>query len=240
MLTMILKQVPNVLGIYGTGKGGIPAGDYFPPSAALLHPDAAAAFEKLQTETGKRVRLSDMFRTPESSLQAMQTKAGVQPPGFSGHNFGFSIDVAVAANLKAFGLDKKGFDELMQKYGWYCHRKDHLMPSFEEWHYNHFGVGGAEAPYLAACAQSTVTGAGVELKIVQTYGASFTMDTTELQRELQKLKLYGGDIDGDFGPRSQQAVLAFERTWKLPVDGSPDPKMLRTLATVTAERTVVA
>jgi hypothetical protein len=238
MLTMILKRVPGVLGIYGTGKGGIPAGDYFPPSAALLHPEAADAFLRLQAETGKRIRVSDIFRTPESSLEAMQRKRGVMPPGFSGHNFGFSIDVATDACLASFNLTKKGFDELMMSYGWYCHRTDHLL-GFESWHYNYFGVGSAAAPWLAACANRTVTSAGVEAKIVATYGSSFQPDTLGLQAMLQKLKLYGGSLDGVMGPRSRQAVLAFERTWLLPMDGQPDAKMLRTLATVASEQQII-
>lgn len=235
---MILKQVPNVLGIYGTGKGGIPAGDYFPPSAALLHPDAAAAYQAVEAANGKRLRVSDIFRSPESSLMAMQQKTGVQPPGYSGHNFGFSIDVATDACLKSFGMTKKEFDEMMESHGWYCHRKDRAR-GFEDWHYNHFGIGADAAPYLAACAQSTVTSAGVEAKMLKIYGPSFKLDLLTLQTLLQKLKMYGGSLDGDWGPKSQAAVLAFERAWKLPEDGSPDPKMMRTLATVSAEKKLV-
>lgn len=232
---MLLKRVPNVLGIYGTGKGGIPAGDYFPPSAALLHPDAAAAYAAVEAGTGKRLRVSDIFRSPESSLMAMQQKAGVQPPGYSGHNFGFSIDVATDACLKSFGMTKKAFDEMMESYGWYCHRKDRQR-GFEDWHYNHFGVGAVAAPWLAACASSVVTSAGIEAKIVATYGKSFQLSNEELQTLLQKLKMYGGEIDGDIGPKSQQAILAFERAWHLPMDGRADAKMMRTLATVASDQ----
>ena len=237
MLTLQLKQLPNVLGIYGTGKGGIPAGDYFPPNAAYLHPEAADSFLKLQKDTGKRLRVSDVFRTPESSLMAMQQKSGVQPPGFSGHNFGFAIDVAVDACLKSFGMSKPTFDAFMGSYGWFCHRKDGKR-GFEDWHYNHFGLGPAAAQYHQACANSPVTSDGVEARIVATYGPAFTLTTMELQTLLKGLKLYNGDIDGDFGPRTREAVWAFERTWKLPEDGKADPKMMRTLATVAAEKHV--
>jgi hypothetical protein len=234
MLTMRLKRIPGVLGIYGKRPiGGVPAGDYFPDSAALLHPDAAAAYLAVEAGTGKKLRVSDIFRSPESSLMAMQQKSGVQPPGFSGHNFGFSIDIAVDDCLKRFGMTKTQFDAMMETYGWFCHRKDHAR-GFEEWHYNHFGTGADAEPWLAACEKSTVTSAGVEAKMRTVYGANFVLDTSELQTLLKKLGLYGGSVDGDFGPRSQAAVLAFERAWKLPEDGSPDPKMMRTLATVAA------
>lgn len=240
MLTMLLKRVPGVLGIYGTKPiGGVPAGDYFPASAALLHPDAAAAYLAVEAGTGKKLRVSDMFRSPEASLQAMQTKAGVQPPGYSGHNFGFSIDIATDACLATFAMNKAQLDSMMASYGWYCHRKDHAR-GMEDWHYNHFGLGDAAAPYLAACANSVVTSSGVEAKMVALYGASFKQDTLELQTLLQKLKMYGGGLDGDFGPKTQQAVLAFERAWMLPMDGQPDAKMMRTLATVASEQQLVA
>lgn len=235
MLTMLLQRVPGVLGIYGTKPiGGVPAGDYFPASAALLHPDAATAYLAVEMTTGKKLRVSDMFRTPESSLMAMQSKSGVQPPGFSGHNFGFSIDVATDACLKSFKLTKAAFDDMMASFGWYCHRKDHQRGS-EDWHYNHFGIGAAAEPFLAACAKSVVTSAGVEAKMQAVYGTSFRLDHLGVQTLLQKLKMYGGALDGDFGPRSQQGVLAFERAWMLPMDGAPDPRMQRTLATVAAE-----
>jgi hypothetical protein len=234
MLTMKLKRVPGVLGIYGKNPiGGVPAGDYFPASAALLHPDAATAYLTVEAASGVRLRVSDIFRTPESSLLAMQQKRGVLAPGFSGHNFGFSIDIAVDDCLKRFSATKQQFDEMMETFGWYCHRKDRAR-GFEDWHFNYFGTGSEAAPYLAACAQSTVTSAGVEAKMKAVYGENFTLSTTEMQTLLQKLKMYGGGIDGDFGPKSQAAVLAFERAWKLPEDGSPDPKMMRTLATVAA------
>jgi hypothetical protein len=168
----------------------------------------------------------------------MQKKSGVQPPGFSGHNFGFSIDVATDACLASFKMTKQAFDEMMMSYGWYCHRKDHQRGS-EDWHYNHFGLGAAAAPWLAACANSVVTSAGVEAKMLSIYGASFKLDTLTLQTLLQKVKMYGGDLDGDFGPRSQQAVLAFERAWMLPMDGQPDAKMMRTLATVASEQQII-
>lgn len=239
MLTMILKRVPGVLGIYGLRPiGEVPAGDYFPSSAALLQPDAAAGFLAVEAGTGKKLRVSDIFRSPEASLAAMQKKTGVQPPGWSGHNFGFSIDVALDACLASFAMTKQAFDAMMASYGWYCHRKDHARGS-EDWHYNFFGVGAVAAPWLAACANSVVTSAGVEAKMLALYGESFKLSTIEIQTLLQKLKMYGGDIDGVFGPRSQQAVLAFERAWLLPMDGQPDPRMMRTLATVASEQQLI-
>jgi Putative peptidoglycan binding domain/D-alanyl-D-alanine carboxypeptidase len=239
-LLLTLTRVPNVLGIYGTKPiGAVAAGDYFPPSAALLHPEASESYRKLEQETGKKLRISDMFRSAEMSLQALQQKSGVQPPGFSAHNFGMAIDVAVDACLSSFALTKEGFDSLMARYGWYCHRKDHKL-GFEAWHYNFLGAPGEAVPYLAACASHTNTAAGIELKLQSAYGGNFEMSTADMQARLKRLGLYGGDVDGDFGPRTRTAVLAFERAWKLPEDGTADLKMQRTLAFVTAEKLIIS
>jgi hypothetical protein len=236
VLTLVLKQIPSVLGIYGANSVGVPPGDYFPSSAARLHPSAAAAFAAVEEGTGQKLRCSDIFRSPEVSLLAMQRKSGVQPPGYSGHNFGFSIDVAVQACLKTFGKTKQSFDEMMISYGWYCHRKDHGIGS-ESWHYNHFGTGADAAPYSAACAASAVTSAGVEAKIVAVYGTRFQLSPAEIQTALKKLRLYNGDIDEDIGPRTRQAIAAFERAWLLPARGVTS-QFMRTLAVVASEQNI--
>lgn len=239
-----LKAIPNPLGIYGTGKGGIPAGDYFPASAAFLEPAAADAFMALQKTLGQRVRCSDILRSPESSLLAMQQKAGVQAPGYSMHNFGLAIDISVARMLTDTKMTKAELDEVFEKHGWYCHRKDHAPTGFESWHYNYFGDDPAR--WLAFSEKSQVTQYAAEAKMVAMFGADFSYtrdavrDFKAIQASLKQLKLYSGEIDGDWGPRSKQACLAFERTWKLPADGIPDARMLRTLAAVTAETEIVA
>lgn len=238
MLSLTLQSLPSVLGIYGTKPiGSVAAGDFFPANMSLLHPDTAASFLHLQKDLGQRLRVSDMFRTAESSLQAMQEKRGVQAPGYSGHNFGFCVDAAIDAMLKSLKMTKAQLDTLMQSYGWYCHRKDHERGS-EDWHYSHFGSVSDAAPYLALSAKSTNTSAALEGKILKFYGASFRLTPVEVQTGLQKLKMYGGSLDGDFGPRSKQSLEAFQRAWLLPVTGTLDERTLRTLATVSAEQNI--
>jgi hypothetical protein len=227
-LSLNLVSVPNVLGIYGATK------DVFPAKMARLHPDAAAAFLAAEKGLGVRLRVSDMFRTAEQSLQARAQKAGVQPPGWSLHNYGVAIDIDTDAMLKSTKLAKPALDKEMEKYGWFCHRKDGKR-GMEDWHYNYFGVGEAAAPFLKACASSTNTSAGGDAKILSLYKDALTLDAKEVQECLAHLKLYSGEIDGAIGPRSKEALMAFQRTWKLQPSGQVDKKTERTLAYVSAD-----
>lgn len=231
LLTLRLKRVPNVLGIYGKTK------DQFPASMAFLHPDAAAAYEAACKVVG-RLRVSDMLRTAEASLQAMQTKAGVQPPGFSAHNYGLAIDIDTDAMLTATKLDKKALDAKMASCGWCCHRKDGRR-GMEDWHYNFLGVGKDAAAFLAVCEGKSSTALAIEAKIAAIHGDDLTLDPYEAQTALAKLGLYGGAIDGDLGPRTKQGIAAFQRAWKLKESGTLDARTERTLALVSANKLVM-
>ena len=227
-LSLNLVSVPNVLGIYGASK------DVFPAKMARLHPDAAAAFLAAEKGLAVRIRVSDMFRTAEQSLIARSQKAGVQPPAWSLHNYGIAIDIATDDVMKATKLTKPALDEKMKEHGWYCHRKDGKR-GMEDWHYNFFGVGDAAAPFLKACAGSTNTSAGGDAKIMSLYKDALTLDAKEVQECLAYLKLYNGDVDGLIGKRTKEALMAFQRTWKLQPSGQVDKRTERTLAYVSAD-----
>jgi len=225
LLSIKLRKLPSVLGIYGK------TGDYFPPAASYLHPEAAEAFERACAQF-VRLRVSDMFRTPEQSMQARAEKAGVQPPGYSAHNFGFAIDVDVEKLLKQTGLSKDKFDAKMMEFHWYCHRRDGKR-GFEDWHFNYLGPDAAQ--WLAKASKTSTAGA-IEAKIAATYAEGLKLDPPEIQECLKQMKMYSGDIDGQIGPRSKAALAAFQRTWALPDTGVLDPKTERTLAYVSCVR----
>lgn len=231
MLTLALEQLDQaaVRGIYGDRR------DRMPTRALWLHPDAAAAFRSI---AGWAV-VSDMFRTPESSLRAVREGRGAQPPGYSAHNYGLAIDLALTDSNREHGdgaltrlgremfggrrASKAELDAEMERHGWYCHRRDHTL-GFESWHYNFLGVGAVVA--------GAITSDEVEARIQQLYGAQLGPDTRECQRLLAKLKLYGGDVDGIVGPQTREAVRTFERAWQLNVDSTLDARTRRTLAYV--------
>jgi hypothetical protein len=129
-MNIVLQQLPeSVLGIYGDSK------NLMPRTMRRLHPDAAASYLAIDA-LGVKLRVSDMFRSPEASLRAMQAKPGlVQPPGFSAHNYGLAIDVSLGDCLKRFSMTKTQFNAFMESHGWTCHRLDDARGP-EDWHYN--------------------------------------------------------------------------------------------------------
>lgn len=206
-----------------------------PPRALFLHPAAAAAFKPLAAH----VVVSDMFRSPESSLAAVRSGRGAKPPGYSGHNYGLSIDIDIMPTWSRIGgialrLDKGALDEHFEQYGWYCHRRDHLIGS-EAWHYNHLGYE-ANAD-IRPRAHSTA--GALETKIMRLYGGQFELGETAAQMALARLRLYSGELDGVLGPLSREAICAFQRTWGLKATGSLDATTQRTLAYVAADKEIL-
>lgn len=221
MLVLSLVPVPPCLGIYDVA--GIPHKS-MPARMRYLHPDAARAF----AEISPWAVVSDMFRSPESSLRAVREGRGAQPPGYSAHNFGLAIDLDIAASMRGLGVHTKiALDAEMERHGWFCHRRDHVVGS-EAWHYNYLGAGAKVA--------GTLTSDEIEARIVALYGPALSPDDRECQRLLGKLHLYSGEADGDLGPLTREAARAFERAWGLNVDGVLDARTRRTLAYVAAER----
>jgi len=220
LMKLKLQRIPNVLGIYGASK------NQFPARMSLLRPDAAAAFEAVQSLIGQRLRVSDMYRTPAESLTAMQTKRGVQPPGYSAHNFGLAIDIDTDSMLAALKVTKPVLDTTMQSKGWYCHRKDGQR-GMEDWHYNYLGD---DAGKWLASASATSTSGAIEAKIAALHPDDFAVTATEAQEMLKQMGLYSGAIDGAFGAVSIAALKNFQVSVRLPTTGQLDAKTQRTLA----------
>lgn len=229
-MELLLTQIPVPLTHY-TGKP-------FPKGLALLHPAAAASLLKLETEQGP-LRYTDIYRTAELSLSARKSKQGVQPPGFSGHNYGLSIDFDLDGIAKLKGWTYAKLLAILEGYGWYCHRRDG-KGGFEAWHFNHLGPDARKYLARADVKRSATWAAPVEAYVQELYGEfASRMDAKCVQTLLGRLKLYGGEVDGRLGPRTNEAVLAFERAWGLRVDGLVDERFKRTLAFVTATRKMV-
>jgi len=179
-----------------------------PARMRWLAPDAAASFLQI----GARLVLSDMYRSAESSLSAMQEKRGVQPPSRSRHGYGRAIDLDVGATLRAGGFGSKAeLDAFMNANGWYCHRIDHTE-GFECWHFNYLPAGLQLAP------GDTSTAAAGERELQGLFGADLLPGDAECQAMLADLRFYSGALDAAtdphwFGPLMSQAVRAFQRAW---------------------------
>lgn len=221
-------------GIYTTQSNGPHS---LPTRFLFLHPSAAQLFNELEAATGGLV-YSDILRSAEESLAAMQQKSGVQPPGYSGHNFGFSFDCAVVETMALRSWSYTQLLETLAAHGWYCHRRDGQQGG-EAWHFNAFGTRAPD--YLAhADAERPVSWAApLEAMIQDVYGAAFKLQPVEVQMALRKLGLLAGPADGIIGPHSEAAIACFQRAWKLPDTGDADERTQRVLAFVAADRQVV-
>lgn len=231
-----LTQLPFdlVVGIYKAGGRD----DAMPDRLRWLAPDVAKSYANITHV----VVVSDMLRSAESSLQAIREKRGAQPPGFSGHNYGLSIDIDISASRKRLGAligapkglaTKAQLDNWMNDCGWFCHRIDHQV-AFEAWHFNALGIGTVISPKVKT------TAGYIEAEIKKRFESNWTdVSNVELQHMLAELKLYKGEIDGLIGPRSKEAIRAFQRTWGLKETGVADPKTIRTMVFVTADRVIV-
>lgn len=210
-----------------------------PRRARFLHPAAAASLLELVAKH-PWLTFTDVYRSPESSLAARRSKRGVQPPGFSAHNFGLAVDLDLGACLRGSKLRYAEMTEAMQGGGWYCHRRDLDGTAIEAWHFNHLGADARR--YLAeADPQAANTWAWpVEAKIVELYGEAFKLTDLEVQQALAALRFYTGDLDGKLGPISRESIGAFQRAWGLRDDGQAGPRTRRVLAVVSAERELVS
>lgn len=227
-MIIVLTSLPiTTLGIYGPKK------DQLPERMRYLHPGAARAF--LAADTDVRLRVSDMLRSAESSLAAVRAGRGAQPPGWSGHNYGLSVDLDVEWTLRRQSWKKSDLDAFMANHGWYCHRRDSKL-DHESWHFNHFGTDTTRWRWLKACEGARTTAPGLEAKIQYLYGAQIKLGAHDTQAALKKLGLYSGAIDGITGPLTKEALGAFARAWRL--EGKPAAALQRTLAFVAADREV--
>lgn len=239
VLILDLARLPQnrVVGIY-TIHG---VKNRMPERALFLHPTAADCFLKppvtpRQDALVDLVVVSDIFRSPESSLEAVRAGRGAAAPGYSGHNYGLSIDLDVAASMRRSKCKTKAeLDTMMVAAGFYCHRRDHKITPLkgESHHYNFLGIGTVIAPRF------TTTSGYLEAAIQKMYGEDLVLDARDAQAALKRLKLYSGEVDGLFGRLSKEALRAFQRTWRLPDTGLLDKKTQRTLAYVACERRVV-
>lgn len=229
----IIKGIYNIDGVEGR----------MPARSLYLEPKAAVSF--LANGLDKVLTVSDLYRSAESSLAAVRSGRGAMPPGFSAHNYGIAVDVDVRKSMKAMGFSTKGSMDLqMEKFGWFCHRRDHQITNLqgESHHYTFLGVGAVISPKVETIVNYT------ELEIQRLYGEHFNMEAEEIQRCLASLKLYSGEIDGKIGPLSKEAIKLFQRQWGIQKvdgdylkdpDGRADKRTMRTLAFVSAEKEVV-
>lgn len=225
IIELVALPANKVRGIYTVG--GVP--NQMPERTRFLHPEAAISFLH---DLADQVTVSDVLRSAESSLEAVRSGRGAQPPGYSAHNFGLAIDLDLDATMLQLGVRRKAeLDAFMESHGWFCHRRDHLLKS-EAWHYNFLRVG------TVVGAKFKATSGWVEARIVELYGPQLAPNDRMCQEMLRSARLYSGEIDGVLGRLSQESTRVFQRAWNLKPSGVLDKRTRRTLAFVTAGKLV--
>jgi hypothetical protein len=221
-MNIILRRLPaTVRGIYG------PAKNTMPKRALFIHPDAYKSFMALIANA--TMVFSDILRSAESSMAAIAAGRGAQPPGYSGHNFGLAFDVAVGETLALNAWKYEHLLSYLSANGWECYRRDGTRGK-EDWHFN-FMVGLNMEAFKARAKWQTAA----EASIQERYRGQFSLDEKGIQAALAKLGLYKGEVDGDIGPLSRQAIAAFARSWNLKDGFDIGPRFQRTLAFVSAD-----
>jgi hypothetical protein len=259
MLTLLLSKIPDdlVVGSYGPNDSKakprlkydqLKAAGSMPERARFLHPLAASSYINHLHPQG--VAVSDMFRSAESSLHAVQTGRGAMPPGYSAHNYGAAIDIRVDDVMKRLRdkgwavKTKKDLDAWMAERGWFCHRTDSARGP-EDWHYNALfllkDLGFTDKPVVVDPKKFTSTAGWVEELLKKMYRDQFVPDDKDVQVLLKKLGMYSGAVDGVVGPQTKAALGAFQRAWEPEKAAAKlDDRTRRTLAFVAAEKNLVS
>jgi hypothetical protein len=176
-----------------------------------LHPSAADAFAKWRAAAqaaGINLTLTDSYRTLSQQEDLKKRKPTLSAtPGRSVHGWGFAVDLAVEWPPKPFGntvyewLKTSG-----PAIGWHLGR-----PKDEPWHWVYRGPQSVVTGRTSAAAAAT--GATPDLQL----GAS-----GDAVKQLQQL--LGITADGNFGPQTQAAVIAYQQANGLTADGVVGPQ----------------
>lgn len=236
VLDLVQLPIDAVRGSYtvkGYGPGKMPFRSLF------VHPSLAG-----QPGTAQRMRFlelledatfSDLFRTPESSLEAIASGRGALPPGTSTHGFGLAGDIDIDKTMRAIKAKTKlDLDLWMANKGLVCQRLDHRITSLKGESHHFHDIGGERAT-----PRETSTAAAAQRRITALYGYAWaTVDPAVAQAQLARLSLYRGDLDGKIGPISKSAIRIFRRGYGLGDSDRLDAKTFRTLVYVAAGRNV--
>ena len=201
------------------------------PRQTWLEPAAATAFTRMNGACGQRIAYNDVYRSTLAQILGIRNaskdrKRLYAPPTKSGHNFGFSLDLAIAKTLENFrksgqpdlvvaSRDRAALGRWMAGFGW-------TGIESENWHFN----------FLDG-RQSAVK------KIDEVYGQQLRLDNIDVQRALNRLLKLDKPLatDGQLGPLTREAAARAREQLGYDDEGEFDPWFRRLLAgaTVTIE-----
>jgi hypothetical protein len=199
---------------------------FLPPRMSTMQPDASAALLEMQEACGWRMEFTDAYRSVLFQIECIKGASERKrrlyaPPTKSGHNFGWSIDVAVAETLKSFsrsgdvelrtaGKDRHSLSLWMRQFGWSGIKK-------ESWHFDFLD------------GHRTVL-----QRIDAVYGSALQISNHDLQRALNKLLDCNLVVDGALGPKSHREMIRADRVLGTDDKANAGPWFRRVLAGATA------
>lgn len=211
-MSLLLTDLPASLQHY-TGKP-------VPAWMRKLEPEAAEALLRLDAECGGLI-YTDLWRSAEVSLLARKEKRGVQPPGWSGHNYGLSVDFTVDQIMAKKNWGYKYLCEIFISHGWYPHRKN-LTRGFEEWHFDYLGPSSSYLRFTNTAIAKTWA-APVQKKVSDLYGQFLTVQ----------------DVPAALLELDEGSVRAFQTKWGLIADGVAGPQTQRLIGYLLLEQGLV-
>lgn len=214
---VVKVQVP---GIY-------PKGQPLPQGMAKLVKEAAEALKKVYEQIVKEggyLFISDMFRSAAMQQKAhedwkMGRKSSYSPPACSSvHESGRAIDIDVYDTK----IGHKRVREILKANGWTNIVETLTGP--ECWHYEFRGQKWEnyrkEYGYKAMAHQmKEEIGNFAGTKLAQKY----EKDIKWVQESLNKLMGTKLIVDGDYGEKTKQAIISFQKKYGLQVDGVAGP-----------------
>lgn len=217
-MKMELRQAPGVSG---------------PAKMKLLQHDAAAALQEADKELKSVVLLkyTDMWRDPVAQLCATRLRPESPTLGYNGHGFGVSFDIDITSIR-----DQAHFDivrSILRKHGWYCHRRDGAVLAVGAWHFDFLGPL-AEKYLIESNFDPQTWNRPVQTFIYERWGDRFRLNVEEAQVCLSETGLFKGYATGELDFYTREALMAFQRTWRLPENGQADARTCRVLALVSS------
>jgi hypothetical protein len=225
MLVLTMKQVrARVYRGYTKNRSG-----FLPKYMSWMEPEAADDLSRMNRACNDSVEYLGIYRTTRTQIQAKRGAPGFKkrlyaPPTKSGHQFGFSIDIAIdetlenfrkssSSELRAASRDYQSLVRWLKRYGFTGIKK-------ERWHFNHL------------CGhESTVK------KIDAVYGQQLALDNEDVQRALNKLVSKDLEkpleIDGMLGPKTHKAAVIADKILGLDDGGNFSAWFRRVLAGAT-------
>lgn len=197
--------------------------EYLPERMAKLIPRAWESLQKVIEDVedyGGNIRLSDAFRDNRSQMKAhLDYKMGRKeqyspPPGLSMHEAGRAIDIDW--RYESLGLKQTKIAEILREHGWnsiVSHFGDPTKVDVKEEHHWEYREGLEEIydeygyKDMAEYAIKQVDNFPDEEMMEESYSEA----VKDAQKLLEDIGIDPGPVDGVFGPKTERAILEFQK-----------------------------